>query len=90
MTRKRFKKLMMAEGYSRNEVNIFAALARSRSYEVAYKERWKPRIGIDTEAICRAFDELAEQMHKVSTALCAGFAAFGEAFNESLNGTSAN
>lgn len=86
MTRKRFKKLMMAEGYSRNEVEIFAALARPRSYEVAYKERRRSYPTINIEELNRAFREVGEQANRVAAALCAGFTAFGDAFNKSLYG----
>lgn len=65
MTRKRFIKLMMGMGYSRNEVNELAA--RARRYGMSYADRWRhERIKVFSrgfasglEAVSRRIDELA-------------------------------
>lgn len=88
MTRKRFKKLLMAEGCSRNEVDLIAAIARPQSYEVAYNE-WRkkrhPFANINFEDICGVLDKLVEQMNKVTNAFFAGAVAFNDAFAHAMH-----
>lgn len=76
MTRKRFEKLMMAQGISRNDAAALAAQAMSQGipYAKAYHAY---------TAIPKVFDSLrnvAEVVQKIANAACAGLEAFSEAF----------
>lgn len=64
MTRKRFVKLMMALGYSRNEANSLAACANR--YGVSYADRWAYE------------NSLAGGMERASRGLVKAFEKFGK------------
>ena len=73
MTRKRYVKLLMGHGYSRNTANLYAdrALATGRTYQQDYNYRL---IGISMaegfreflEAVKREFSEIAESFKKLA------------------------
>lgn len=92
MTRKRFVKLLMSEGYSRNEANAFAAFALIRwgEYNTAYKNKqltndiridWKK---VDLDALNDAINKVAEAATKIVSALAKAFCAFSETFNKEM------
>lgn len=93
MTRKRYVKLKMAEGLSRNEANRNAReiVAEGLSYQEEYdddKTKWD---NVDWEALTMAIhdmgpaiDRLAETLTKFANAFLAGIVAFNEAFTEAL------
>ena len=94
MTRKRFVKLLMAQGYGRNLANEFAkaANARGKSYKDEYDASFHsfeqlrasfPRI--DTEAMYSALVKVADVAARVANALSAGFAAFSEAYRSAMD-----
>jgi len=84
MTRKRFVKLMMARGYSRNEANALALVARYKgdSYEKAY--RMATIIPDLVDRLTEAFENVVDTAWRMAKALTAGFAAFGEAFRSAM------
>lgn len=92
MARKRFIKLLMSEGYSRNEANSIAADARisGLAYSTAYKAEQvahDARINlkdIDIGAVCDAIRKVAEAAMKAASALVAAFGAFSETFNKEM------
>lgn len=86
MTRKRFVKLLMAKGYSRNSANAAAICAQNKgySYETAY--RLATAIPNLVDRLAPAIKNIADTAWKMSKALAAGFAAFGEAYRAALNG----
>lgn len=84
MTRKKFVKLLMAKGYSRNDANSVAASVQERrlTYDAAY--------GIycvfpDAAAMMQeAFEKLAKTVQKMVSAFFDAAAAFNDAFRESM------
>jgi hypothetical protein len=92
MTRKRFVKLLMSEGYSRNEANSIAADARIRglAYSTAYKavqvthDAGINLTDIDIDAVCDAIRKVAEAAMKIASALANAFCAFSETFNKEM------
>lgn len=62
MKRKRFAKLLMAEGYSRNEANEIAdeAIRDGMSYESAWRASKALRHLLSQDVLCRLEEELAE------------------------------
>lgn len=81
MTRKRFVKLIMARGVSRNEANELAESAVSGrvSYEKAYRAYDSLPTAID------AILATAEAAKRAVKAICDGMAVFSEAVSASLN-----
>ena len=94
MTRKRYTKLLMAQGYSRNEVNEFArrVVERGGSYHDDYygptpetsaalealARLTAPVSRIDLSGINAALAEMAESAEKTCKKMQALFADFGE------------
>ena len=90
MTRKRFTKLLMAQGYSRNEANSTAdlAIALKPSYEAAYtaittRELVLPR-QIDTRALEAALRQIGDTAWRICEAFTAGMQAFCKAYSERM------
>lgn len=90
MTRKRFTKLLMAQGYSRNEANRTAelAIALKPSYEAAYAAITKREIvlphHIDTRALEAALRQIGDTAWRICEAFTAGMQAFSKAYHESM------
>lgn len=92
MTRKRFVKLMMAHGHSRNDANSTANLAivLKPSYEAAYyaiitRELVLPR-KIDTRALEAALRQIGDTAQRIVEAFAAGMEAFSKAYRERMEG----
>lgn len=89
MTRKRFVKMMMANGYGRNEANTLADFAniKGQSYEKAYEETvlfvnyWN---GINIEALTENIRSMCETVKKMTIAMSAAAEAFGRAFRDKM------
>lgn len=84
MTRKRFVKLLMARGYDRNGANNMATLAQAKGYSYEKAYRLATAIPDLVDRIGPAIVNLAETVKKMTTALAAGFSAFGEAFHAAM------
>ena len=91
MTRKRFVKLLMADGYSRNEANTVAAKARicGMRYSTAYSMRRLriPQIKLATanfDAFCEAVRNLADTALKVGVAISKAATAFAETYTKEM------
>lgn len=92
MTRKRFVKMLMAEGYSRNEANIVATAARNSGidYKLAYKAERDLSAAklslknVDISAICYAIGKIAEAAIKVASAMAKAVAAFAETYTKEM------
>lgn len=92
MTRKRFVKLLMSEGLSRNEANSIAADARisGLAYSTAYKSvQVTHDLGLnpkcfDIDAVCDAIGKVAADVTKIVNALVAAFGAFAKTFNKEM------
>lgn len=85
MTRKRFVKLLMAKGYTRNEANAYAANARKCGIEyrtacIAYRQL----AGIDIPAFCDAVRKIIYTTARVAQAITNATAAFVKAYRESM------
>lgn len=86
MTRKRFIKLLMAQGYSRNEADCLAwqAMANAYSYEEAYaivniKTIVIPKL--TTEQIQDIVQQINKAAWRICEAVCDGVTAFCKAFS---------
>ena len=84
MTRKRFVKLLMARGYSRNGANDMATLARAKGYSYEKTYRLATAIPDLVDRIAPVIANFAESVKKVAAALAAGFSAFGEAYRAAM------
>ena len=86
MTRKRFVKLLMAKGYSRNSANGVAEAVRAngKTYVEAYKAV-KATVDI-TQIISETVVKLYESIGRIARALSAGFAAFSAAYSSAMAG----
>ena len=91
MTRKRFVKLLMAQGYDRNEAEEMALGSRERgmTYAESYKlitnftsafSKVMPNIGVMVE-------QAVEAIQRMAGALSEGISAFGNAFNAAMSKT---
>lgn len=82
MTRKRFTKLLMAQGYSRNEANLYATRARvlGHSYETAYYLINFKSVHIIGEAVRNAMQTIS----KIVNAVGAGVTAFSSAYADAM------
>lgn len=89
MTKKRYIKLLMAQGHSRNEANGYALevaeAGGSRSYEEAYalvyaldRTNWISA----AHQLGEVIESITASMIKVVNAVAAGIAAFGKAFRD--------
>lgn len=99
MTRKRYVKLLMAHGVSRNVANLCAqeVVEEGVSYQEDYDAQAKTLGLINSskemreimlrwsQSITEAMAEVAATVARMSEALVAGFAAFSEAYNEAMN-----
>lgn len=91
MTRKRYVKLLMGHGYSRNTANLYAdrALATGRTYRQDYNYRL---VGISivegfrefAEAVKRVFSEVAESFKKFADEV-RGVAAYEKAYRAAMD-----
>lgn len=88
MTRKRFVKLLMADGYSRNAANTAAMIARSRGieYGTAYKAN---EIGLKldaagVDALCNAVKNIVDIATKVAWAISKAVCAFAETYTKEM------
>lgn len=90
MTRKRFVKLLMADGYSRNEANTLAAYARSYGYSKVYKAELVMRAAkiklnnIDITAVCDAIRNIAEVVQKAASAFAKAAVAFAKTYTAEM------
>lgn len=91
MTRKRFIKLLMAEGYSRNGANDIAddALKDGYSYAETYDQitRLLPLVQAITPEITDAIKKATEAIAKVVTATVEAAGAFIDAFTAAMGRT---
>lgn len=73
MTRKRFTKLLMAQGYSRNEANLYATRARvlGHSYETAYYMINFKSVQIIGEAVRNAMQTISKIVNAVGAGVTA-------------------
>ena len=84
MTRKRFVKLLMAKGYSRNTANGMATLAQAKGYSYEKAYRGETAIPNLVDSLAPAIAAMAETIGKMAAALAAGFSAFGEAYRAAM------
>ena len=88
MTRKRFVKLLMADGWSRNGANAVAQIARAKgvSYQTAISAASCPDQTVKefTEVLQTIVNSLCEQISHVSEALSKAITAFCEAFIQEM------
>ena len=82
MTQKRFKKLMMSKGYSRNGVNEIAKKARESGR--TYAEVYTISSNIDISAAVDAFQNAIKKIQEVCIAAGAAIRAFNETFNKAM------
>lgn len=83
MTQKRFKKLMMSKGYSRNAVNDIAKNVRECG--VSYSEVYTMS-DIKIPAVVDAIRCVVEQMQNIVVAVGVAMRAFVETFNKKMKG----
>lgn len=89
MTHKRFVKLLMSYGYSRNTAQITAiwAISNYGSYQKAFDSEYKLLVSVpklDLGDLSRAVTALADTVQKVIAATCVGLEAFSNAFKTAL------
>ena len=98
MTRKRFIKLLMAKGYSRNTAAAFAwTVERDRvsyagTYEniirgpdvVSFTFQYPPAPTVDYDKIAESMQGVAEAVAKMCRAILAGAEAFGKAYRAEI------
>lgn len=91
MTRKRFVKLLMAKGFSRNRANELAEAARlsGRSYAEVYKVgpiAVEVLINNLAKSLGPAIRAMSESLGRMVTAIGKGVAAFCEAYDAAMAG----
>lgn len=92
MTRKRFIKLLMAEGYSRNEANTIATDARNcgLDYKTAHKAESDISAAklnlknINISALCDGIRNIVDAAWKVSLAISKAMVAFAKTYHEEM------
>jgi hypothetical protein len=88
MTRKRFIKLLMAKGYSRNGANEIAADVLKDGYTYAEAYDQLTRILPLIEAICKQLPDAVraatEAIAKIATAAVEALRAFVDTFNAAM------
>lgn len=90
MTRKRFVKLLMSQGYSRNEANSTAdlAIAFQPSYEAAYAAITERGCvlpyKLDTRELEAAMRQISDAALRICEAFSAGMQAFCKAYSERM------
>lgn len=94
MTRKRFVKLMMAEGYDRNGANSLAQciVAGGDTYKAEYAkhvevQRMLLKCGTSVDGLAEAITAIADAARRWSNAIAEGFAAFSAAYTAAMEGT---
>ena len=89
MTRKRFIKLMMSQGYDRNGAYAMAEFVRAKNqpYATGYKAATCIKSIADDmiPKIAEILQPIVEAMAKVARAAAAGFEAFGRAFHNAMS-----
>lgn len=87
MTRKRYIKLMMAEGWDRNTANAFAEQVQADgiSYAEDYADHERLFRRIDFDALCAAMKNVTDTIWRVGKALCSAIDAFGKAYTEAMS-----
>ena len=91
MTRKRFVKLLMAEGYSRNGANAIAedVLKDGYSYAEGYSHvvRILPLVQAMLPAVSDAVQTAAEMIGRLARAVCDAASAAVQAFSAAMSQT---
>ncbi len=91
MTRKRFVKLLMAEGYSRNDANDIAdeVLEDGFSYAEAYDHitRMLPLVQAILPAVSDVVHQAAETIGRLAGAVCEAASAAVKAFTAAMSQT---
>lgn len=84
MTRKRFVKLLMAQGYSRNSANATARItqASGRTYQETYNVL--TAFSRLSKALTDAVEPIVDNFKRMARAFQAGAEAFGTKFREAL------
>lgn len=87
MTRKRFVKLLMSRGYSRNEAQAMALTQRQKgqSYAEAYAALTLTMWGIKAQGFAEAIQALAVTVQVTTEAIVEGVAAFCDAFSRAMD-----
>lgn len=90
MTRKRYIKLLMADGFSRNEANIAAreVVESGCTYQDDYEQYMRDRLAPLAEGvadIAAAMARTVETVERFTRALGEAFRAFGEAYRAALD-----
>jgi hypothetical protein len=87
MTRKRYIKLMMAEGWDRNTATSFAEQAREdgKSYAADYALHNMARNLLNSDTLRDAMGRVVEVVGRMCNAICAGVAAFSKAYTEAMS-----
>lgn len=86
MTRKRYVKLLMSHGVSRNRANELAQRTRNKgNYADGYK-MWKlvNDLGAPMEAIGETFRRFSETVSRVASAICVAASAFSSALTVAM------
>ena len=85
MTRKRYVKLLMARGYSRNDANLRAerALSRGRSFRQDYDCLLVGDGGM--EGLLEGFEAVKRAFSAVAAAIREGFAAFEKTYQAAMD-----
>ena len=89
MTKKRYIKLLMAQGRSRNYANERAQEVANAGGSCSYEEAYALSYALDrtnwiaaTHQLGEVIESITASMIKVVNAVAAGIAAFGEAFRD--------
>ena len=89
MTRKRFVKLCMAQGYSRNTANEIAAEynAKGKTYADGYAEfeQCKKLLDMLVPALVKTMERVTKTIGKMAQAIGEGVAAFSNAFQAAMD-----
>ena len=85
MTRKRFKKLLMAQGYSRNEVSQIAEeiSANGKTYAEGYAA-FNAFTELFTAGLSDIVERISKTITKTAQALGEAVAAFSKAYHERM------
>ena len=91
MTRKRYVKLLMAQGYSRNGANLCAdyVVIQGKTYRQDYDARERSISAEEAfqeavEAVKLAFAETAKTFSRIAAAICEGADAFMKAYQAAM------
>lgn len=87
MTRKRFTKLLMSQGYSRNEAQdmAFTQRQKGRSYAEAFAALTPTMWGINAQGFAEAVQALFAFAQATIEAVTEGIAAFGDALDRAMD-----